>query len=342
MLIVAEKYQTGFDQPLLHTMYVDKKLEGVRAVQTLSRLNRIYPGKTDTFVLDFVNDTEQIQESFAPFFEATIAKPTDPNLLYNAAARLDELGVIDRGEAASFTEAFLGSGSAANATLYARLDPAVERYLALPDDDVRETFRAALTAFVRAYAFIAQIVPFTDSELEQLYTYSRFLALRLPREQPAGLDLSDDVVLTHLRTELIGEHDLSLSEGGGIIDGFTGDGTGGHDPQFAKLSEIIDTLNSASAPSSPRRTRSSSTRSSRRAWRATTLETQARVNSPENFKLALDKVLEGLVIDRLDANEAFFGRMIDDPAFGAVVREYLAQRVYARFNDPVQTLPGVG
>jgi len=80
--------------------------------------------------------------------------------------------------------------------------------------------------------------------LEQLYTYSRFLALRLPREQPAGLDLSDDVVLTHLRTELIGEHDLSLTQGGGIVPGFTGEGTGGHDPQFAKLSEIIDTLNS--------------------------------------------------------------------------------------------------
>ena len=103
LLIVAEKYQTGFDQPLLHTMYVDKKLEGVRAVQTLSRMNRIHPGKTDTFVLDFANDTEQIQDAFGPFFEATIAEPTDPNLLYNAAARLDAFGVIDRMQAASFT-----------------------------------------------------------------------------------------------------------------------------------------------------------------------------------------------------------------------------------------------
>jgi hypothetical protein len=99
--------------------------------------------------------------------------------------------------------------------------PAIERYAALADDDARERFRAALTAFARVYAFLAQIVPFSDADLEQLYTYSRFLALRLPREQTAALDLSDDVVLTHLRTELIGEHDLSLTEGGGLIGGFT-------------------------------------------------------------------------------------------------------------------------
>jgi len=341
LLIVAEKYQTGFDQPLLHTMYVDKKLEGVRAVQTLSRLNRIRPGKTDTFVLDFANDTEQIQDAFEPFFETTIAEPTDPNLLYNAAARLDALGVIDRMQAASFTAVFLGSGEAANASLYALLDPAVERYAALPEDDAREALRAALTAFVRVYAFLAQIVPFADAELEQLYTYSRFLALRLPREQPAGLDLSDDVVLTHLRTELIGEHDLSLTQGGGIIPGFTGEGTGGHDPQFAKLSEIIDTLNSRFATEFTEADRVFVDQIEQTCVENDALATQARVNSPENFKLALDKVLEGLVIDRLDANQDFFGRMIDDPAFGAVVRDYLAQKVYGRLNEPQQEFPAI-
>ncbi|MTD44854.1 DEAD/DEAH box helicase [Conexibacter sp. W3-3-2] len=333
LLIVAEKYQTGFDQPLLHTMYVDKKLEGVKAVQTLSRLNRIYPGKTDTFVLDFANDTEQIQDAFAPFFEATIAEPTDPNLLYNAAARLDEFAVIDRDETATFTAAFLGSGESANASLYAQLDPAIERYAALADDDLREGFRAALTAFVRVYAFLAQIVPFADPELEQLYTYSRFLALRLPREQPAGLDLADDVVLTHLRTELIGEHDLSLTEGGGVIPGFTGEGTGGQDPQLAKLSEIIDRLNERFGTEFTEADKVFVDQIEQTCVENEALATQARVNTPENFKLALDRVLEGLVIDRLDANQEFFGRMIDDPAFGAVVREYLAQRVYGRLND---------
>ncbi|MGH2944666.1 MAG: type I restriction endonuclease subunit R [Solirubrobacteraceae bacterium] len=341
LLIVAEKYQTGFDQPLLHTMYVDKKLEGVRAVQTLSRLNRIHPGKTDTFVLDFANDTQQIQDAFAPFFEATIAEPTDPNVLYNAASRLDALGVIDREEAARFTTAFLGSGEGANASLYALLDPAVERYAALADDDAREAFRAALTAFVRVYAFLAQIVPFADAELERLYTYSRFLALRLPREQPAGLDLSDDVVLTHLRTELIGEHDLSLTQGGGIIPGFTGEGTGGQDPQFAKLSEIIDTLNERFGTEFTEADKVFVDQIEQTCVQNATLATQARVNSQENFKLALDKVLEGLVIDRLDANQDFFGRMIDDPAFGSVVRDYLAQKVYGRLNEPGQQLPGI-
>jgi type I restriction enzyme R subunit len=341
LLIVAEKYQTGFDQPLLHTMYVDKKLEGVKAVQTLSRLNRIHPGKTDTFVLDFANDTQQIQDGFAPFFETTIAEPTDPNLLYNAAARLDALGVIDRDEAARFTAAFLGSPESANASLYALLDPAIERYAALADDDAREELRAALTAFVRVYAFLAQIIPFADAELEQLYTYGRFLALRLPRQRSAALDLSDDVVLTHLRTELTGEHDLSLTEGGGIVPGFTGEGTGGQDPQFAKLSEIIDTLNERFGTEFTEADKVFVDQIEQTCVENDALATQARVNSPENFKLALDKVLEGLVIDRLDANQDFFGRMIDDPAFGAVVRDYLALKVYGRLNEPEQSLPGV-
>jgi len=340
VLIVAEKYQTGFDQPRLHTMYVDKKLEGVKAVQTLSRLNRIYPGKTDTFILDFANDAEQIQEAFEPFFEATIAEPTDPNLLYNAAARVDDLGVVDRDEAARFTAVFLGSAESANASLYGLLDPAIERYAALPDDDAREECRSALTAFVRLYAFLAQIVPFSDADLEQLYTYSRFLALRLPREHAAGLDLSDDVVLTHLRTELIGEHDLSLSEGGGIIPGFTGEGRGGQETQTAKLSEIIDTLNERFGTEFTEADQVFVDQIEQTCVEDEALATQAVVNSPENFKLALDKVLEGVVIDRLDANHEFFGRMIDDPAFGTIVRDYLAHRVYGRLNEPESTLPG--
>ncbi|MEA2128015.1 MAG: type restriction enzyme subunit, partial [Solirubrobacteraceae bacterium] len=341
VLIVAEKYQTGFDQPLLHTMYVDKKLEGVKAVQTLSRLNRIYPGKTDTFVLDFANDAEQIQEAFAPFFEATIAEPTDPNLLYNAAARLDEHGVIAREEPVAFTAAFLCSTAAENASLYALLDPAVERYGGLPDDNAREAFRAALTAYVRLYAFLAQIVPFADAELEQLYTDSRFLALRLPRDESPAVDLSDDVVLTHLRTELTGEHDLSLAEGGGVISGFTGEGRGGQDPQFAKLSTIIETLNERFGTEFTEADKVFVDQIEQTCVENDALAAQARVNAPENFKLALDKVLEGLVIDRLDANQDFFGRMLDDPAFGAIVRDYLAQKVYVRLNEPEQSLRGI-
>jgi type I restriction enzyme R subunit len=194
---------------------------------------------------------------------------------------------------------------------------------------------------VRVYAFLAQVVPFADVDLEQIYTYSRFLALRLPREPDGALDLSDDVVLTHLRTELIGEHDLSLTEGGGVVAGFTGEGTGGHDPQFARLSEIIDTLNERFGTEFTEADKVFVDQIEQTCVDNEALATQARVNSPENFRLALDKVLEGLVIDRLDANQEFFGRMIDDPAFGAVVREYLAQKVYGRLNEPVPRLPGV-
>jgi len=149
VLVVAEKYQTGFDQPLLHTMYVDKKLAGVRAVQTLSRLNRIHPGKTDTFVLDFANKAEEIQEAFAPFFEQSIAAPTDPNLLYTLQRTITDAQIIHPAEQAAAVAALLSGGSAKQKTVYANLNPAVDRFVAL-DDDAQEKFREALKSYVRA------------------------------------------------------------------------------------------------------------------------------------------------------------------------------------------------
>ncbi|HET7327103.1 MAG TPA: hypothetical protein VFJ14_07415 [Nocardioidaceae bacterium] len=111
VLVVAEKYQTGFDQPLLHTMYVAKRLAGVNAVQTLSRLNRTHPGKEDTFILDFVNTAEEIQEAFRPFFTETTATPTDPNMLYNLQQRILDARVIDSGEMSQAVEAVLTGGA---------------------------------------------------------------------------------------------------------------------------------------------------------------------------------------------------------------------------------------
>ena len=128
VLVVAEKYQTGFDQPLLHTMYVDKKLASVKAVQTLSRLNRIHPGKSDTFVLDFVNDAEDIQEAFEPFFAQTTASPTDPNILFNLQGRIMGAQVLDATEMAAGVEAILRGGAAGSAQLNASIDPAVLRW----------------------------------------------------------------------------------------------------------------------------------------------------------------------------------------------------------------------
>jgi len=244
VLIVAEKYQTGFDEPLLHTMYVDKKLDGVKAVQTLSQLNRTMPGKDSTFVLDFANRAENIQEAFKPFYEASWTEPTDPNILFNLRTRILEHGVIDPTEMTEMVQALLASAANAHEALYAKTDAAVERYRSLAEDGDREDFRTALRDFVRTYSFLGQVVPFRSGDLEELFYYGKVLITRLPKdEDPGGFDLGD-AVLTHIRTQLIGEHDLTLPEGEGEqVPGMAG---GGHGAQSALekvlLSQIIDLL----------------------------------------------------------------------------------------------------
>jgi len=181
VLIVAEKYQTGYDEPLLHTMYVDKRLDGVKAVQTLSRLNRICPGKEDTFVLDFVNDAEGIQAAFKPYYEATeIAEPTDPNLLYDLKSRLDGSQIYWETDVRAFCKAFFlppaRKGAGGPAPLHRAVDPAVTRYKDLGVLD-QEEFKKRLESFIRLYAFLSQVISFQDLDLERLYAFGRFLLL---------------------------------------------------------------------------------------------------------------------------------------------------------------------
>ncbi|MGW6625397.1 type I restriction endonuclease subunit R [Nocardia sp. NPDC055002] len=261
ILVVAEKYQTGFDEPLLTTMYVNKTLAGIAAVQTLSRLNRTRDGKTqeDLVVLDFVNDADKIRESFVPYYENAYTHATDPNLLYLAQDQVRSAPILVDQEMSEFASAYLAAeqqaaGSPAkwaklHAELYRHLEPAVGRFRSLlesgEDNQVEEAeaFRGALTDYVRKYAFLAQIVPYQDSDLEQLYLYGRHLLNRLPRRSDGSIDLGD-IDLSHLRIEKTGEHDLGLSaDGAKELPGF-GDGSGpAAEPDKTLLSALVDRFN---------------------------------------------------------------------------------------------------
>ena len=182
VLIVAEKFQTGFDQPLLHTMYVDKPLVGLAAVQTLSRLNRIHPLKESTFVLDFRNDTEDIVEAFEQFHGCTVAPPTDPNILWDTRRRLDDFDVLRAEEIEAAMPALLGAGATRREALGRGLRRARAGEGALRGRWTmrqRLEFRDALTRFVRTYSFVSQIAAFTDPALERDYVYCRALSLYL-------------------------------------------------------------------------------------------------------------------------------------------------------------------
>jgi type I restriction enzyme R subunit len=261
ILVVADKYQTGFDQPLLTTMYVHKKLAGVAAVQTLSRLNRIADRKSqsDLAVLDFTNKAADIQEAFRPYYEKATTLPTDPNLLYTAQSRVMSAGILSDAEMQAFVAAYLDAEEQAarsprrweqlHAELYRLLNPAMERFKELvesedtEDQETAEDFRADLNDYVRKYGFLSQIVPYRDVELERLYLYGRHLLNRLPRRGDGGVDIGE-VDLSHLRVERSGEHDLGLApEGQALMRGF-GDGTGGAaEAKKSALAELIEQFN---------------------------------------------------------------------------------------------------
>jgi type I restriction enzyme R subunit len=245
VLVVAEKYQTGFDQPKLVAMYVDKVLSGVNTVQTLSRLNRTHPLKTETFVLDFANDADRIRRDFEPFYGRTEAIPTDPNVLFDAQQQLLDGGVIRPAEVDAFAQAWFTPGEPDHAVLSGLTQAAFDRAAELDDDDL-EQLRDDLDRFVRFYAFLSQVVPYLTQRSEKLYAFSRFLALRL-RERRVGGGLSVDVSLTHYRLTELATQRLTL--GGEEVQpgtAISGDGTGraaGGEIPMSLLGELVELFN---------------------------------------------------------------------------------------------------
>lgn len=335
VLVVAEKYQTGFDQPLLHTMYVDKKLTGVKAVQTLSRLNRTAPGKTDTFVLDFANTAQEIQDAFAPFFEQTSATPTDPNLLYTLQRTITDAGVIDPGEQAAAVTALLAGGAGRQKTVYANLDPAADRYTTL-DEEEQRTFRDAVKSYVRAYSFLAQVMTWTEADLESLYLYGRALLPLLPTAPDDPLpQISETVLLTHLRTETREDQaDLSLTEGTDEPgNALPGEGTGQQvDSPHSPLSELIDTLNAKFGMDLT---------DADKVWfeqqkQAIKDDQQVRAvalnNDKTQFRVVLDRFTEAAIIDRHEANGMLFNAFFEKPGFRGALMSFL-DTVYEDIRD---------
>jgi type I restriction enzyme R subunit len=246
ILVVANKYQTGFDEPLLHTMYVDKKLDGVQAVQTLSRLNRIREGKTDTLVLDFVNETEDIQSAFQPYYQTTLLdEETDPNKLYDHQTELRAFDVFTDADVNEFAEVFYTP----NIPLE-KLQPILDRAVLLwgykPEQE-REDFRSALQKFIRLYGFISQIITFEDVDLEKLYVFARALNRKLPRRQSRlPYEIRDGVDLDSFRIQETYSGSIELEREQGSVGGF-GDGSMHASDEKDLLSHIITTLNDAYA-----------------------------------------------------------------------------------------------
>ena len=342
VLLVAEKYQTGFDQPLLHTMFVDKRLAGIQAVQTLSRLNRVHPLKEDTFVLDFVNDREEIREAFKTYYEgAEMGEEVDPARMYAIKAELDASGIYLHEEVERFSTVYFTpkrrQSASDHRTMNAALDPAVSRFTALRDDgeEEAEDWRGKVQAFLNLYGFLSQVIPYQDSDLERLYVFLRHLAAKLPRrKQGPTYRFDDEVRLEYYRLQKISEGSILLGDGEARpLDGPTEVGSGLARPEAVPLSQLIDIVNERFGTDFNQADQLFFDQIVEAAVADDGLRQAAEVNPDDKFELVFKGLLESLFVERMDQNEEIFVRFMNDESFQKIVTAWMASEAYRRLRS---------
>jgi len=341
VLLVAEKYQTGFDQPLLHTMYVDKRLAGIQAVQTLSRLNRIHPLKEDTFVLDFVNDREEIREAFKTYYDgAEMGEEVDPSLMYAIKGELDASGIYLDEEIARFCDVYFKpkqrQSSQDHQAMNAALDPSVSRFTVLKRDheDEAELWRGKVQAFRNLYSFLSQIIPYQDSDLERLYVFLRYLMTKLPRRRSEiAYQFDDEVRLEYYRLQKISEGSISLKDGKAQpLDGPTEVGSGVSRQEAVTLSKLITIINERFGTNFTHADQLFFDQIVEAAVTDDDLRQAAAVNSEDRFELVFRNLLEHLFVERIDQNEDIFIRYMNDASFRDVVSNWMSLEAYRRLR----------
>ena len=336
VLLVANKYQTGFDQPLLCAMYVDKRLDGVQAVQTLSRLNRMIPGKNAPFVLDFVNDADNIFRAFKPYYDKTeLSETSDPARLEALKHELNQEQVYHWSEVEAFAQVFYKPPELQDATDHARmqrhLQPAVDRFTAMDDEERRQAFRDKLAGYVRVYAFLSQIIPYADPELEMLYNYGRLLLPHLPREQDASVvQFVDEVTLQYYRLEHVFSGPIKISDEQAVyVKSPTEVGTGRAKDEQAPLSEIIEVLNERFGTQFTEEDRLFFQQIKEKACNSEQIVQTALANSLDKFELGIRKIIEDLMIERMEENDQIVTRYMEDKEFQASAFPILAREIFA-------------
>ena len=342
VLLVANKYQTGFDQPLLCAMYVDKRLAGVQAVQTLSRLNRKIAGKDEPFVLDFVNKPEEIYAAFKPYFDSTsLQESAKPEMLPSIKHELDQLQIYHWSEVEAFARIFYRhpdrQNPADHAHMQRHLQPAVDRFKAIEDDEVRASFRDKLGGYVRMYSFLSQILPYADPDLEMLYSYGRFLLPHLPLDRDnTVVKIGNEVELQYYRLQRVssGAIELKVGEPEGVYSP-TDVGTGKAKEEKAPLSEIIEVLNDRFGTNFTEEDRLFFEQIKEKATKSPEVVRLRRANPFDKFQLGLRQMLEDLMIQRMGENDKIVSRYMDDKAFEDAAFAVLSRVIY-------ETIPPAG
>jgi type I restriction enzyme R subunit len=243
LLIVSSKFQTGFDEPLLYAMYVDKKLGGVQCVQTLTRLNRTKSGKTGTFVLDFANETEDVVNSFQPYYTTTeLIGETEPDKLYDIEYKIEQYKLFTQDHIDRFCAEFYKKTDT-DEKLHPIIDEVVENWKILASEETKEEFKSDIQSFCRLYSYVAQIANFTEPRWEKLYVFLRYLNKKLPKREGTRITLTDTIDLESLRIQFIADSRLSLEEKKGELDPMSDGKSKQQEEDKELLSEIIKRVN---------------------------------------------------------------------------------------------------
>lgn len=333
MLIVAEKYQTGFDEPLLHTMFVDKKLNGVKAVQTLSRLNRTMRGKEDTFVLDFANTQEEIQRSFQPYYEATVLEDeTDPNLIYTLKRQLDDFHVYQEREVEEFAKKFYQKTIPTLSILSPILKPAVERYEAL-EDKQKDEFKSLIHGFNRSYSFITQICRMFDKDMQKLSVFTKYLTKLLPKNNSEKINLEDALLLEYYKLQKTAEGNITLEKTEGVVPGIKGGaGSGSKEKEKGSLSEILDKFNKKFGTTF---TEQDKVLAQLKAdmMKNEQMANSAKLGDKTAFKTLYDKQFNDIAINRYEENDSFFKGLFENADKLKFIKELLLADVYNELRN---------
>jgi type I restriction enzyme, R subunit len=335
-LIVANKFQTGFDQPLLHTMYVDKKLGGVNAVQTLSRLNRTHPpDKKGTMVLDFANEAEHIKEAFDPYYETTLlSEGTDPNLLYEVQGRLAAHLLYTQPDLDAFAKIYFDP-KAKQDRVYALLAPSVERFDGLGDEQEKDDFRSELSEYVRLYSFLSQILTFADADLEKLYAFARHLRRLLPVDREfLPREVQQNIDMESYRVQQTASGKITLDRKPGMLDPISTKGRQASTPEeIETLSRILAELNERFGLNLGPEHRVTLEQMMERLDADAGLDASARVNTRENVRLTFDQKVEHVIQDIVDSNFDLYKRITDDRSFGEAIKNLLFDQYLRTHRD---------
>jgi type I restriction enzyme R subunit len=338
-LIVANKYQTGFDQPLLHTMYVDKKLGGVGAVQTLSRLNRTHPDKTETMVLDFANTADEIQAAFEPYYERTIlSEGTDPNLLYEYQDRLEAVRLYSSAEVDTVVQIYYTANQKRVADkLQHAFAPVINRYHGVTEAEQRD-FKGWLRDYVRLYAFLSQVLPFVDTDLEKLYVFSRLLLTRLTGQaDELPVEVKRQIDIESYRLQQTSSGKIKLPRGGEELQpiGSKG-GSETRAEDVETLSTIIQHLNEQYGANLSEEAGASLQRVEEKLKTSPALEATFRINPPEKARLTFDQVFDANLQELVETNIKLYKQLNKDPELAQALRD----RLYERYMHVFQGVDG--